>query len=548
MGVGQLLLEHLDVAGDARQRRVDLVGDAGRKQADRGQLLRGQELLLEADLVGDVLEDDDRPVGLEGVVEKGRACDVEDLLPAGRLQRDLAQKPEVRLAFIGEQGAVGSRAKDVLEATAEGGLLPDAHLLLEDPVPADDEARLVDDGDAHRQALDDVLAIVLESLHLHGPDGLAAVEVGILQGQSGRAGDRRQQLPILPGEGGPVELLAHSQAADDLVFDLEREDVEEPGGGELFHGRPGGLGFGSRGEAEPIPLPERPRQPIVEDDPAGELRALALGLEDLEGAPVVLVGQEEGQPLQVERVGDGLEERVGELLQIPFAAEIAGDGQEGLPVLVAPFIDGPIDQALEHPFERGEQGRAENDGQGAEDDGVEPVLREKTGPGTDDEIDEGEDEEREGQGRRFLEEDLDIDQPVARDGIGKNEGDEGLEQDRQLGPRGRPAPGDERDDVKDGRGENAEPEPVDDDTKLPLDQDVRGPAGAVGQDGQRDQGEHDEMEEFEPLEAVLGAKEDHVAPWTGEGDVHPDTGEEQELRRRVEDENSVGMVLQEALP
>ena len=81
VGVGELLLEHLDVAGDARQGRVDLVGDAGREQADRGQLLRGQQLLLEVDLVGDVLEDDDRPVGLEGVVEEGRPGDVEDLLP-----------------------------------------------------------------------------------------------------------------------------------------------------------------------------------------------------------------------------------------------------------------------------------------------------------------------------------------------------------------------------------------------------------------------------------------------------------------------------------
>ena len=85
--VGELLLEHLDVAGDARQGRVDLVGDAGREQPDRGQLLRGQQLLLEPDLLGDVLEDDDRPVGLEGVVEQRGAGDVEDLLPpGGRLQ------------------------------------------------------------------------------------------------------------------------------------------------------------------------------------------------------------------------------------------------------------------------------------------------------------------------------------------------------------------------------------------------------------------------------------------------------------------------------
>ena len=163
------------------------------------------------------------------------------------------------------------------------------------------------------------------------------------------------------------------------------------------------------------------------------------------------------------------------LLEVPLPVEVAGDRQQGLPVFVAPLIDGPVEEGLEHPLERREQGRAENDGQDAENDGVEPVLGEDAGPGADEEIEGGDDEEGEGQSGRLLEDDLDVDQAVAGDGIGEDEGDEGLEQDRQLGARGRPSAGDERDDVEDRRREDAEGQPADDDAELLLEQDVGGP-------------------------------------------------------------------------
>ena len=76
--VRHFFLEHLDVARDPGEGGVDLVGHAGREEPDRGQLFRCHELLLEVDLVGDVLEDDDRPVGIQPVVEERRLGDVED--------------------------------------------------------------------------------------------------------------------------------------------------------------------------------------------------------------------------------------------------------------------------------------------------------------------------------------------------------------------------------------------------------------------------------------------------------------------------------------
>ena len=54
-GLGSLE-QHLREARDAGERRVDLVRDAGREQADRGHLLRQPQLLFEVGAVGDVLD------------------------------------------------------------------------------------------------------------------------------------------------------------------------------------------------------------------------------------------------------------------------------------------------------------------------------------------------------------------------------------------------------------------------------------------------------------------------------------------------------------
>src|SRR5205085_1747994 len=51
--------EELRVRGDAGERRVDLVRDAGREEAERSQALLVLQLALEAHALGDVADDDD---------------------------------------------------------------------------------------------------------------------------------------------------------------------------------------------------------------------------------------------------------------------------------------------------------------------------------------------------------------------------------------------------------------------------------------------------------------------------------------------------------
>ena len=127
--VGHLLLQHLDVAGDARQGRVDLVGHARRKQPDGGTLTYGEfylfyQLLLQMDFIRDVLEDEDGAVGIEAVVEERRLGHVEDALVAGRHgQGDLAQEAEFPAAVPGIEDGVVFRPHDPLQALADDGVL-----------------------------------------------------------------------------------------------------------------------------------------------------------------------------------------------------------------------------------------------------------------------------------------------------------------------------------------------------------------------------------------------------------------------------------------
>ena len=233
--VGHLLLQHLDVAGDARQGRIDLVGHARRKQPDGGQLLRGDQLLLQMDFIRDVLEDEDGAVGIEAVVEERRLGHVEDALVAGRHgQGDLAQEAEFPAAVPGIEDGVVFRPHDPLQALADDGVLLLGEVPFQDPVPADDAAVAIEHGDAHGQALDDVLAVVLEPLHLGRTDGGLFVERSVLHGQSHGRSDGAQKLPVLAGQEGHIRFFAHGQAADQLALDLEGQEVLEAVAGEVL--------------------------------------------------------------------------------------------------------------------------------------------------------------------------------------------------------------------------------------------------------------------------------------------------------------------------
>ena len=78
--VGDALGEHLGVARDHGQRRVDLVGHAGGQQADRAEFVGLHELFFELDPFGDVVEDDQTADRLEVFRDQRGGGDVERAL------------------------------------------------------------------------------------------------------------------------------------------------------------------------------------------------------------------------------------------------------------------------------------------------------------------------------------------------------------------------------------------------------------------------------------------------------------------------------------
>src|SRR5439155_23495000 len=85
--------EHLRVRGNARERCIHLVGDAGGKEADRGEAILTMELLLELDLIGDVVERDHVAGGLPLARGERRARHVDHDPAAATVGERVAVEP-----------------------------------------------------------------------------------------------------------------------------------------------------------------------------------------------------------------------------------------------------------------------------------------------------------------------------------------------------------------------------------------------------------------------------------------------------------------------
>ena len=92
----QLLGQHLDVVRDHRQRRIHFVRHARRQQAQRGQLLGLQELVLQVRALRDVVQQDQPPDALAFLAHQRRHRDVHHQVPLrARAQRQLVQAGDV---------------------------------------------------------------------------------------------------------------------------------------------------------------------------------------------------------------------------------------------------------------------------------------------------------------------------------------------------------------------------------------------------------------------------------------------------------------------
>ncbi len=115
-----MLGQHLRVAGDDGQRRVDLVRDAGGEQADGGELLGLRELRLELHAVRDVVDQDDAADGDEVAREQRSDGDVGGAQLAGRqCEAELVERMRALLVAHAVESCDEVRREDGGELLAE---------------------------------------------------------------------------------------------------------------------------------------------------------------------------------------------------------------------------------------------------------------------------------------------------------------------------------------------------------------------------------------------------------------------------------------------
>ena len=239
-GVGAVE-QHLREARNAGERRVHLVRDAGRQEADRRHLLGDLQLLLEVDAIGDVLEQENHPghVGrAAGLSLQRNRRGVDQQLR--RASSSAPSSPDRERRVSGTRNSVapyGFSRQAARSASTNGWsntsgrrrpiALVRGHAVeaFERPVPPDDPLVHV----AHHQAIverfEDVLVELAHAAELFGLEVQLPVQPAVLDGGRHLAGDRGQQREVLAVERLVVVLAPQRQDGDRAAFEHARDEV-----------------------------------------------------------------------------------------------------------------------------------------------------------------------------------------------------------------------------------------------------------------------------------------------------------------------------------
>ena len=247
-----VLEQHLRVARDAGERRVDLVRHAGGEQAQRGHLFRDAQLLFHLRALGDVFEDHDRAA--EGALARGRR-------PS--LQRHGGQVDEQRLAVLRLPRAADRHAEG---GVAVGILLANRAQQLEDVrieqaidglaehrrarhpveafergVPADHVVARPDHQQPVIERLEDVFVERVEAIQLRRLEMQLAIEAAVFdrgRGLRGDGGDKRGVFGAERLAAGPPAERQHGDRG--ILRDAGHEVIDAVVAPELdlFRGEP----------------------------------------------------------------------------------------------------------------------------------------------------------------------------------------------------------------------------------------------------------------------------------------------------------------------
>ena len=230
---GGELAEELGVRRDPGDRGVDLVGEAGRQAAERGEALLLGKALFEVELLGDVVEGDDAAVEASGLdlERRGRHEARVPLRARGESHlhaREVAREHAAPLAAQLDQG-VQELAHELLRIPPQEGRRPF--------VRPQHPAGRVADQERRGGELEDALEVVLQEPVLLDLAPEVRHQEGVLEGE-GRLGSQRADQPALAVAEREVAVPAPAvDQADDPPVPLDRKSVPQPALRQLGLGR-----------------------------------------------------------------------------------------------------------------------------------------------------------------------------------------------------------------------------------------------------------------------------------------------------------------------
>ena len=182
-----------------------------------------------------------------------------------------------------------------------------------------------------------------------------------------------------------------------------------------------------------------------------------------DGDEVPGVGREgrehERHPIHDQRFGDAVHQPLAQALEVEIAVQIAGEADQGAPVVVAVAVVDPIEPGLDRVLDRARQ-QHDDESREQRDDRILLLVgvaqENRAGRAQQDGVDGGDRRQRRGVDQRALDDHLDVHQAVAHDGGSERQRDETEQQGAELEAPQRLEPEGERQRVAHDEGHRPE--------------------------------------------------------------------------------------------
>ena len=505
--------QHLGVAGDAGQRRVDLVGDTRGQQAERRHLLGDAQLLFELGAFGDVLDDHDgaggRRAGADRLQRNGRDVD-EPVGVAGAMPRG-ERHPERRrplrvIAALRAEHADHGRVEQPIDGLPHRLGAGGAVQLLERLVPPDDPVVQPEHHHPVVERLEDVLVERAQAIQFGRLEVQLTIEPAVLDGDGDLTGDRRDQVEVLGGQRLAALAAAEQQRRHGRALrDAGHEVVDARVAPELhfFRREP----RRRQRVVQPHRLPGRHATADAGvQRQAGHAALHAGNVQRVEVAD--LRGQHERHGVDLDRLAHPGHQALGQSVEHDVGVQVAGKADQRAAVVVAIAVERAVDATLQAVLDG--LGQQNHDDGGEEGDDP-PLIRfaldeRTTGGAEDDDEDRDAGRHRRGVDEQALEDDLDVHQPVAHDGRSERDRDEPERNGGQFHRQRRIHTQSEGHRIAQREGHRAERGPPDNPSQLTL---ARHRARARERAEEDDESGGQEDGEVQQFEAIEQADEPH---------------------------------------